>query len=117
MPSTPAEALAFLHSRSPSTVVLGLERMRAALEELGHPERLVPAVHVAGTNGKGSTCAMVDAVLQAAGVLSLAPYGTGPFAENTVPVPEVSVSVCAPSTVLARSILPLLLPLALTSPV
>ncbi len=67
MPSTPAEALAFLHSRSPSTVVLGLERMRAALAELGHPEVRVPAVHVAGTNGKGSTCAMVDAVLRAAG--------------------------------------------------
>jgi dihydrofolate synthase / folylpolyglutamate synthase len=65
--STPAEALAFLHSRSPSTVVLGLERMRAALEELGHPERRMPAVHVAGTNGKGSTCAMVDAMLRAAG--------------------------------------------------
>ena len=66
MPSTPAEALAFLHSRSPSTVVLGLERMRAALAELGHPELRLPAVHVAGTNGKGSTCAMVDAVLRAA---------------------------------------------------
>jgi dihydrofolate synthase / folylpolyglutamate synthase len=65
--STPAEALAFLHSRSPSTVVLGLERMQAALLELGHPERRLPAVHVAGTNGKGSTCAMVDAVLRAAG--------------------------------------------------
>jgi dihydrofolate synthase/folylpolyglutamate synthase len=65
--STPAEALAFLHSRSPSTVVLGLERMQAALEELGHPERQLPAVHVAGTNGKGSTCAMVDAVLRASG--------------------------------------------------
>jgi len=48
-------------------VVLGLERMRAALAELGHPEARVPAVHVAGTNGKGSTCAMVDAVLRAAG--------------------------------------------------
>ncbi len=64
MLSTPAEALAFLHSRSPSTVVLGLERMRAALEELGHPEGRLPAVHVAGTNGKGSTCALVEAVLR-----------------------------------------------------
>jgi dihydrofolate synthase / folylpolyglutamate synthase len=65
--STPSEALAFLHSRSPSTVVLGLERMQAALAELGHPERRLRAVHVAGTNGKGSTCAMVDAALRAAG--------------------------------------------------
>jgi dihydrofolate synthase / folylpolyglutamate synthase len=66
--STPAEALAFLHSRSPSTVVLGLERMQAALAEMGHPERRFRAVHVAGTNGKGSTCAMVDAALRAAGL-------------------------------------------------
>jgi dihydrofolate synthase / folylpolyglutamate synthase len=65
--STPEQALAFLHSRSPSTVVLGLERMQAALEELEHPERRLRAVHVAGTNGKGSTCAMVDAVLRQAG--------------------------------------------------
>ena len=64
---TPSEALAFLHSRSPSTVVLGLEPMQAALDELGNPERRMPSVHVAGTNGKGSTCAMVDAVLRAAG--------------------------------------------------
>jgi dihydrofolate synthase/folylpolyglutamate synthase len=67
VPSTPAEALAFLHGRSPSTIVLGLERMQAALVELGNPERRLPAVHVAGTNGKGSTCALVDAVLRAAG--------------------------------------------------
>jgi dihydrofolate synthase/folylpolyglutamate synthase len=67
VPSTPAEALAFLHSRSPSTVVLGLARMEAALAELGHPERRLKAVHVAGTNGKGSTCAMVEAVLREAG--------------------------------------------------
>lgn len=67
MLSTPAEALAFLHSRSPSTVVLGLERMEAALDELAHPEQRLRAVHVAGTNGKGSTCAMVDAVLREAG--------------------------------------------------
>jgi dihydrofolate synthase/folylpolyglutamate synthase len=67
VPSTPAEALAFLHSRSPSTVVLGLERMQAALAELGHPELRLRAVHVAGTNGKGSTCAMLDSVLREAG--------------------------------------------------
>ena len=46
---------------------LKLERMRAALAACGHPERAFPAVHVAGTNGKGSTAAMVEAVLRQAG--------------------------------------------------
>jgi len=46
---------------------LKLERMRAALAVCGHPERAFPAVHVAGTNGKGSTAAMVEAVLRQAG--------------------------------------------------
>jgi dihydrofolate synthase / folylpolyglutamate synthase len=46
---------------------LRLERMRAALALRGHPEAHWPAVHVAGTNGKGSTAAMLDAILRAAG--------------------------------------------------
>jgi dihydrofolate synthase/folylpolyglutamate synthase len=46
---------------------LKLERMRAALALRGHPERAWPAIHVAGTNGKGSTAAMLDAILTAAG--------------------------------------------------
>ncbi len=47
---------------------LGLERIRAVLEALGNPERVYRVVHVAGTNGKGSTCAMIEAGLRAAGV-------------------------------------------------
>lgn len=47
---------------------LGLERVEALMERLGHPERAVPVVHVAGTNGKGSVCAYVAAVLQASGM-------------------------------------------------
>jgi len=66
-PRTPAEGLEFLASRSPSTVVLGLQRMQEALEELGHPELRLRAVQVAGTNGKGSTCAFLDAIVRAAG--------------------------------------------------
>ena len=46
---------------------LKLERMRAAVALRGHPERAYPVVHVAGTNGKGSTAAMVEAILRAAG--------------------------------------------------
>jgi dihydrofolate synthase/folylpolyglutamate synthase len=47
---------------------LKLERMHAALAIRGNPERAFPSVHLAGTNGKGSTAAMVEAVLRAAGV-------------------------------------------------
>jgi dihydrofolate synthase/folylpolyglutamate synthase len=46
---------------------LKLDRMRAALARRGNPEARWPALHVAGTNGKGSTAAMLDAVLGAAG--------------------------------------------------
>jgi dihydrofolate synthase/folylpolyglutamate synthase len=47
---------------------LGLERITAVLEALGNPERAYRVVHVAGTNGKGSTCAMIDAGLRAVGI-------------------------------------------------
>ena len=47
---------------------LGLDRIAALLAKLGHPERKLPPVfHVAGTNGKGSTCAFLRAGLEAAG--------------------------------------------------
>ena len=45
----------------------GIDRMRVLSAALGHPERATPAVHVAGTNGKGSVSAMLDAILRAAG--------------------------------------------------
>lgn len=49
------------------TIRLGLERMRRLCEKLDHPERAFRAVHVAGTNGKGSICAAIHAVLAGAG--------------------------------------------------
>jgi dihydrofolate synthase/folylpolyglutamate synthase len=48
-------------------VSLGLDRVRLALDRLGFPERKVPAVHIAGTNGKGSCAAMTDSILRSAG--------------------------------------------------
>ncbi len=50
------------------TAKLGLERISEVLEELGSPEQRLRIVHVAGTNGKGSTCAMIASALQAAGL-------------------------------------------------
>lgn len=45
----------------------GLDVMRAVLKELGDPQNSLRFVHVAGTNGKGATCAIIDEVLRAAG--------------------------------------------------
>jgi dihydrofolate synthase / folylpolyglutamate synthase len=50
------------------TAKLGLERIRKLLHALGDPQRAYRVIHVAGTNGKGSTCAMIDAGLRAAGI-------------------------------------------------
>lgn len=41
----------------------GLERIQAACKKLGHPENKFPSIHVAGTNGKGSVCAMLHSIL------------------------------------------------------
>ena len=57
--------LAALH---PKRIDLSLERIERLLAALGHPERkLPPVIHVAGTNGKGSTIAFMRAILEAAG--------------------------------------------------
>src|SRR5919202_4737179 len=55
-----------LFHRSNFGMKLGLERMREALALLGDPHRAFPALHVAGSNGKGSTCAFAEAALRAA---------------------------------------------------
>jgi len=52
----------------PKVIDLSLDRMHRLLAQLGHPERsLPPVVHIAGTNGKGSTLAMIRAGLESAG--------------------------------------------------
>jgi dihydrofolate synthase/folylpolyglutamate synthase len=56
-----------LYELAPRGALLGLERVRAACAALGHPERRFASVHIAGTNGKGSVAAMVDAMARAAG--------------------------------------------------
>ena len=61
------EALDYLTSLGRFGIKLGLERTEALLHPLGEPQDLFQGVHVAGTNGKGSVCAMVASVLQSAG--------------------------------------------------
>ena len=61
------EALEYIHGVSWTFCKPGLERISALCERLGNPERKLRFVHVAGTNGKGSFCSMLDSVLRAAG--------------------------------------------------
>jgi len=51
-----------------SATKFGLENIRALAEHLGHPERRYPSAHIAGTNGKGSTAAMLASILESAGL-------------------------------------------------
>jgi dihydrofolate synthase/folylpolyglutamate synthase len=60
--------IARLHGLHPRLIDLSLERLQVLLAKLDHPElRLPPVIHVGGTNGKGSTCAFVRAMAEAAG--------------------------------------------------
>jgi dihydrofolate synthase/folylpolyglutamate synthase len=61
------DVLRRLYARIPLGMRLGLDPMLAACKISGHPEGDFPAVHVAGTNGKGSVCAMVEAIARADG--------------------------------------------------
>ena len=60
-------AIAALAARTTHGVRLGLDRTRALLDACGSPHERLSMLHVAGTNGKGSTCATLDAVLQTMG--------------------------------------------------
>jgi dihydrofolate synthase / folylpolyglutamate synthase len=63
------EILARLSQLHPKTIDLSLDRMQRLLARLANPERkLPPVIHVAGTNGKGSTIAYLRAILEAAGL-------------------------------------------------
>jgi dihydrofolate synthase / folylpolyglutamate synthase len=68
-PSPLGELIARLSAPHPKRIDLDLKRMQRLLQQLDHPERrLPPVIHVAGTNGKGSTIAYLRAILEAAGL-------------------------------------------------
>lgn len=74
---TPQEAVSYIENYSWSTTRLGLERTQALLSALGDPQKELKFIHVAGSNGKGSTCAMLASILKSAGYktgLYISPY-------------------------------------------
>jgi len=62
------EALAWLYGTQSFGIKLGLENTRCLLAAVGNPHERLKFIHVAGTNGKGSVCAMLDAVLRESGL-------------------------------------------------
>lgn len=67
VPTDYASALAHLRALGRSGIDLRLDRVRRVAEGLGNPQYKYDTILVAGTNGKGSTCAMLDSILNAAG--------------------------------------------------
>ena len=61
------EAIQYIHTRSNFFCKPGLERTRELCEGLGNPQKNLKFIHIGGTNGKGSFCAMTDSILRAAG--------------------------------------------------
>jgi dihydrofolate synthase / folylpolyglutamate synthase len=66
--TTYRQALDYLFARTTGKSKFGLERTEALLHALGDPHRRLVAFHVAGTNGKGSVCATLEALLRAGGL-------------------------------------------------
>ncbi len=64
---TAQQAIEYIHSVFWKGSVPGLSRTQALLDKMGHPEKQLKYVHIAGTNGKGSTAAMTASILQKAG--------------------------------------------------
>lgn len=62
-----ANDLPKLSSLDPSNIDLGLDKTRSLLERLGNPHERFKSIHIAGTNGKGSTAAFISSVLAASG--------------------------------------------------
>lgn len=67
MPISYQKALVFLNALQSKGINPRLENIALALARFGHPQLLFPSIHIAGTNGKGSTAAMVANILRVAG--------------------------------------------------
>ena len=92
------EALEKIHSLNKFGSRPGLDRVKRLLNDMGNPQDEVKYIHVAGTNGKGSVCAVISSVLKSAGYktgLFISPFITD-FCEriqiNSTPIPHEKLS-------------------------
>lgn len=65
---SPSCDFSYLYERQRFGIRAGLEGIQAILEKLGNPQKKIPVIHVAGTNGKGSVASLIAGILQAAGL-------------------------------------------------
>lgn len=91
-------ALEYIYSTSWMGSILGLSRMKELMRRLGNPQDQIPSIHIAGTNGKGSTAAMLASILTKSG------YRTGLYTSPAIhyfgermmidgqPIPESEVA-------------------------
>jgi len=63
-----SETITFLYGLERFGILLGLENITSLLEKLGNPQKTFPVVHVAGSNGKGSTASFISNIARAAGL-------------------------------------------------
>ena len=88
---TYSEALAYIHSVSWKGSVPGLSRITELCGKMGNPQEKLRFIHVTGTNGKGSSCAMLESILRNAG------YKTGLFTSPFVKHFNERMAVCGKS--------------------
>ena len=74
------DASSWMDSHDQRRIELGLDRVRELARRLGDPQRMFRTVHVAGSDGKGSVCTMVDSILREAGIST--GLFTSPFLED-----------------------------------
>ena len=82
------EAIELLTSRGKFYIDLGLDRISAALKKFGNPQDSLKCIHVAGTNGKGSVCTILESVLREAG------YKTGLYTSPHIWEYTERIKVC-----------------------
>lgn len=99
--SSYTEAVDWINGLIPFGIRPGLERIKLLLEKLGNPHRKLKFIHVAGTNGKGSTCAFLTSVLLKSGYsvgTFTSPYitkFTNRFQYNGMDIPEETLAALA----------------------